>query len=120
MDFFTLQVIYIYSSYSDSNITSMLFLNYYKLFILKDSYITLINLITNECEYNNNLFNKFHTAIELKKLKLKNFGECILEISNFKDYNKLSNYIGLFYFNKNVNNEKIKKIKNILKLEKKK
>ena len=39
-------------------------------------------------------------AYELKKIKLKNFGECVLE----RDEDlSVKNKIGLYFFNKNVN-----------------
>ena len=125
IDFFNHQKMYKYNLRTTGygyGIVSMFLMNY-KIFIIRVSddfgnwfAIYSINLITDEEEKNDKTFNKFNnSAYELKKVKLKNFGECILELPEDLTW---KNNIGLFYFNKNVNkdtNEHIKKIKNFEK-----
>ena len=126
IDFFSHEKLYRYelSRYGGYGYTrNQIFLMNYKLFISYsnddmgfacDKYS--INLITDEQNKNDQTFELYKTNDEiyiykLKKINLKNFGECILGLP--EDLHLKTN-ITLFYFNKNANkniNENIKKIK---------
>lgn len=133
IEFFTQEIIFKYylrytgNVYGSLTCITSLFLMDYKLYItiidddLGNCYsITSINLITDEEKKKDgdifvvDLFGS--AAYELKKIKLKNFGECVLE----RDEDlSVKNKIGLYFFNKNVNDYFKTKFEYENKIEKK-
>ena len=132
IEFFTQEIIFKYylrytgGVYGSLTCITSLFLMDYKLYIsiINDDYgncysITSINLITDEEKREDRdifveLFGS--AAYELKKIKLKNFGECVLERDEDLSVN---NKIGLYFFNKNVNDYFKTKFEYENKIEKK-
>ena len=130
IDFFSHEKIYRYelSTTGYGNDMNQMFLMNYKLFISYsrddmgfscDKYS--INLITDEQNGQDYTFDKELYRIsdkvyiyKLKKIKLKNFGECILGLP--EDLHLKTNIV-LFYFNKNANKNINENIKKINKLE---
>ena len=117
MDYNTQDKIYEFNlqfGYCES-INKMFLLNPHELIIILFSSTStecfLFNLISNEIDYDYKNFGS--NIIDLKKVKLNNFGESILEIGR--------NYIYLYYYDKNINKrikEEIPKEKSPKKLNK--
>jgi len=130
IDFFSHEKMYHYTlsrTGYDYGLTSLFLLNSSKLFIIRidddlGNYYKMysINLITDEEKRYDETFNKlsdlYYTSYELINIKLKNFGNCILERP--EDLT-LKNFIGLYYFNRNVNKDISQYIKKISEFEKK-
>ena len=128
IDFFTHEKIYKYNykNYYCTPNYCMLLMNY-NIFIMYNASdlgncsneIETINLITDEQEVEIKTFyrDNRYSPYQLKKIKLKNFGECLLDFP--KEQNNHENKIGLFYFNKNVNKDIYEEIQKKDVLEKK-
>lgn len=128
IDFFSHEKIYQYTLSTtgyDYGLTSLFMLNSSKLFIIRidddlGNYYAMysINLITDEEKRYDETFNKVscydYTSYELINIKLKNFGNCILERPEDLTW---KNFIGLYYFNRNTNKDIIEYIKKISELE---
>lgn len=133
IDFFTNETIYRckikqYVIYSYYKINCMVLLNYKIYIINSDEYdaadIVEINLITDEQKiatpmYNNKYYDGIHLIqpYKLQKIRLKNFGECILALPKWKT--ERHEAIRLFYFKEKVNKNTQEEIKKKDELEKK-
>ena len=124
-DFYKNEIIYkirIYNIDSYYEINCMLLLNYKIYIIYSDEYnvadIGVINLITDEQKFDSPMYNnKYYKSsthliqpYKLQKIKLKNFGECVLALPKWETEPHES--IALYYFKENINNytkEEIKK-----------